>query len=71
MSVIFEREGPAYLLRFICEGTQEKYCPRLEDAIFELKHYQHKLRDELSAVEEQIATSEASLDYLKLCSRRV
>jgi len=71
MPVKISQLEQGHMLEFESIHDQRVYCHTAESTLFELKYYQHKLRDELSAVGEQIATSEASLDYLKLASRRV
>jgi len=71
MSVKISQRHKGHMLEFDSIHDQQVYCPTIENTLFELKHYQSKLRNELSAVGEQIATIEESLDYLKLCSRRV
>ena len=65
MSVKFESRGPAYILRIVCEGTQEKYCPTPESAFSALKQYRDKLQTQLEGVNEQIETIQAYLDDLE------
>ena len=62
VSVKFERRGPAYLLRVVCEGTQETYCPTPESVISALKQYRYRLKTQLEVVNEQIKTVQAYLD---------